>query len=122
MSTVLYIEDNPDNVELVDRVCESLGHKMLVAINGTLGLAMAEASLPDLILLDINLPDLDGYEIARRLRAHPLTQVTPIVAVTANALKGDSDRAMEAGCNDYIAKPVIIGDLRKKMALYLSGN
>lgn len=119
MSTVLYIEDNPDNVELVDRICEALGHKMLVAINGSMGLAIAEANQPDLILLDINLPDLDGYEIARRLRAHPLTQVTPIVAVTANALKGDSDKAIEAGCNDYVAKPVIIGDLRRKMAAFL---
>jgi CheY-like chemotaxis protein len=122
MTTVLYIEDNPDNVELVDRICEAMGHKMLVAINGNMGLALAEASLPDLILLDINLPDLDGYEIARRLRAHPLTQATPIVAVTANALKGDNDRAIEAGCNDYVAKPVIIGDLRRKMMTYLGGQ
>ncbi len=119
MPTVLYVEDNADNVELVGRVCESMGHKMLAASNGLSGLEMAEGHHPDLILLDINLPDIDGYEVARRLRANPETTATPIMAVTANALTGDNEKALNAGCNYYIVKPVIIGELRRKIMAFL---
>src|SRR5512139_3699199 len=113
MAKVLYIEDNPDNMQLVQRVITALGHQFLWAANGWGGLSMAEDERPDLILLDINLPDIDGYEVARRLRANKnyLLHV-PIIAITANALKGDADRALSAGCDVYMSKPVNIRELR----------
>lgn len=119
MTTVLYVEDNADNVILVSRICEALGHTLLVATNGLDGVAKAEAHRPNLILLDINLPDLDGYDVAQQIRASKNIRATPIIAVTANALKGDMDKALAAGCNDYISKPVNIAELRRKMAAFL---
>lgn len=110
---ILCIEDNPDNLLLVRRVMESLGFKFLGAQTGELGLTMAKEVLPDLILLDINLPDIDGYEVARRMRASDETWLTrvPIIAVTANALKGDADKALSAGCDVYMSKPINIHEL-----------
>ena len=92
---ILYIEDNPDNMMLVKRALESRGYKLLEAFTGNAGVTCAEGNEVDLILLDINLPDIDGYEVARRLRSsskHILAHV-PIIAVTANALKGDAEKA-----------------------------
>ncbi len=112
-ATVLYIEDNPDNMTLVKRAIEAIGYRFVGAPNGTDGLKTAEAESPDLILLDINLPDIDGYEIARRLRGsgnHHLLYV-PIIAITANALKGDAEKALEAGCDVYMSKPINIREL-----------
>jgi two-component system cell cycle response regulator DivK len=125
--TILYIEDNPDNMALVERATESLGCLFLWAPNGVAGLEMVETFHPDLILLDINLPDIDGYEIARRLRAqgrggngHGFLCDVPIIAVTANALKGDAEKALAAGCNAYIPKPINTRDLRKQLAAVLA--
>jgi two-component system cell cycle response regulator DivK len=111
--TVLYIEDNPDNMLLVRRVLEARGYQVVVAANGLDGLQQAEAVRPDLILLDINLPDIDGYEVARRLRAKDTGRLreVPIVALTANALRSDADKALAAGCNGYLAKPIDIREL-----------
>jgi len=111
--TVLYIEDNPDNMTLVQRALESRGYKLLKAVNGLTGVAMAEQQDVDLILLDINLPDIDGYEVARRLRASSklALKTVPIIAVTANALKGDADKALNAGCDVYMSKPINIREL-----------
>ncbi len=118
--TILYIEDNPDNVLLVQRALESRGYKFIWAPNGTVGMTKAEADHPDLILLDINLPDIDGYEIARKLRAHSDLRKTPIIAVTANALKGDADKALAAGCDVYIAKPINLRELWAQLAALLT--
>lgn len=109
-NTILCIEDNPDNMLLFQRVLEAAGYKLLHAKNGLAGLALAEAGGIDLILLDINLPDIDGYEVARRLRksAQSELRTVPIIVVTANALKGDAQKAVEAGCNLYISKPIDI--------------
>ena len=111
--TVLYIEDNPDNMTLVQRALESRGYKLLKAANGLTGVAMAEQEDVDLILLDINLPDIDGYEVALRLRASSklALKTVPIIAVTANALKGDADKALNAGCDVYMSKPINIREL-----------
>jgi two-component system cell cycle response regulator DivK len=104
---ILYIEDNPDNRLLIKRVLEAEGYAVIEAENGTEGLRLAANSRPDLVLMDINLPDIDGYECTTLLReTHP--NHLPIVALTANALKGDRQRALDAGCDDYIAKPVDI--------------
>lgn len=118
MSTViLYIEDNPDNMTLVRRVIESLGYQFLGASNGLEGLKRAEELKPDLILLDINLPDIDGYEVARRMRSSSSEYLlrVPILAITANAFSGDAQKALAAGCNAYLAKPINIRDLWERV-------
>ncbi|PKN93529.1 MAG: response regulator [Chloroflexi bacterium HGW-Chloroflexi-6] len=118
---ILYVEDNPDNMTLVRRALESRGYFLLCAENGLDGIAVAEREDVNLILLDINLPDIDGYEVARRLRAsskHELAHV-PIIAVTANALKGDAEHALEAGCDVYMSKPINIRELWARVEAFV---
>jgi len=112
-AVILYIEDNPDNMTLVKRAIEAIGHKFVGISTGLEGLEKAAEILPDLILLDINLPDIDGYEIARRLRRSGVAHLlyVPIIAITANALKGDAEKALEAGCDVYMSKPINIREL-----------
>jgi two-component system cell cycle response regulator DivK len=112
-NNVLYIEDNPDNMMLVKRVLESRGYALLEAGNGLKGVEIAEKQDVDLILLDINLPDIDGYEVAHRLRHSPKRFLAhiPIIAITANALKGDAEKALDAGCDVYMSKPINIREL-----------
>jgi two-component system, cell cycle response regulator DivK len=115
--TILYIEDNPDNMLLVRRVLEAQGYSLLEAKTGIEGISVAEANDVDLILLDINLPDIDGYEVARRLRKsekHQLAYI-PIIAITANALQGDAAKALNAGCDVYMSKPINIHELRARV-------
>jgi two-component system, cell cycle response regulator DivK len=114
---VLYVEDNPDNMVLVKRVMEAAGYTLFQAVNGLEGVAVAEKEPIDLILLDINLPDIDGYEVARRLRHSTKTTLAhiPIIAITANALKGDAENALAAGCDVYMSKPVNIHELRARV-------
>jgi two-component system, cell cycle response regulator DivK len=118
---ILYIEDNPDNMLLVQRALESRGYKLLKAANGVDGITQAEQNNVDLILLDINLPDIDGYEVAQRLRKSRKTDLAyiPIIAVTANALKGDAERALDAGCDVYMSKPVNIRELWARIEAYV---
>jgi two-component system cell cycle response regulator DivK len=118
---VLYIEDNPDNMTLVQRALETRGYRLLKARNGLEGVDLAESSDVDLILLDINLPDIDGYEVAQRLRASDkLAQKTvPIIAVTANALKGDAEKALNAGCDVYMSKPINIRELWARVEAFV---
>lgn len=121
-SNILYIEDNLDNMLLVKRALESRGYRMLQALNGLEGIAAAEREDVDLILLDINLPDIDGYEVARRIRANakkPALAYIPIVAVTANALKGDADKAYGAGVDIYMSKPINIRELWARVEAYV---
>jgi two-component system cell cycle response regulator DivK len=120
-NTILYIEDNPDNMLLVQRALESRGYKLLKAVNGVDGISSAEENMIDLILLDINLPDIDGYEVAQRLRksSKPDLAYIPIIAVTANALKGDAERALEAGCDVYMSKPINIRELWARIEAYV---
>ena len=120
-NNILYIEDNPDNMRLVQRALESRGYRLFQAKNGLDGVQVAENEEIDLILLDINLPDIDGYEVARRLRSshkHDLAS-TPIIAVTANALKGDAERALEAGCDVYMSKPINIRELWARVEAFV---
>ena len=119
--TILCIEDNSDNMTLLRRALESRGYTMLPAKNGLEGVAVAEKENIDLILLDINLPDIDGYEVAKRVRASSKAGLAtvPIIAVTANALKGDAERALEAGCNLYMSKPINIRELWARVEVYL---
>ncbi len=110
---ILYVEDNPDNMRLVQRALGAKGYTVHEALNGLDGLSKAEELSPDVILLDINLPDIDGYEVARRLRQSKNTSLhyVPIIAITANALKGDAEKALAAGCDVYMAKPINVREL-----------
>jgi len=118
---VLYIEDNPDNMMLVKRVLQARGYNLLEAEDGVSGVALAEKEDVDLVLLDINLPDIDGYEVARRLRNSPKTTLAyvPIIAITANALKGDAEKALEAGCDVYMSKPINIRELWARVEAFI---
>ena len=120
-NNILYIEDNPDNMMLVQRALESRGYHLLKAMKGVEGVATAEREDVDLILLDINLPDIDGYEVARRLRASNKRALTtvPIIAVTANALKGDGEKALDAGCDVYMSKPINIRELWARVEAFV---
>lgn len=119
--TILYIEDNPDNTMLVRRALEARGYKLLNAPTGIKGVEVAEAEPVELILLDINLPDIDGYEVARRLRSNSKVELktVPIIAVTANALKGDAEKALDAGCDVYMSKPINIRELWARVEAFV---
>ncbi|MEP7133740.1 MAG: response regulator [Chloroflexota bacterium] len=118
---ILYIEDNPDNTTLVRRALEARGYTLLHSPTGLKGVDMAEAEEISLILLDINLPDIDGYEVARRLRASSKRElkIIPIIAVTANALKGDAEKALNAGCDVYMSKPINIRELWARVEAFV---
>lgn len=120
-NTVLYIEDNPDNMMLVKRALEARGYKLLQAMTGLDGVKVAENEEVDLVLLDINLPDIDGYEVARRLRSSGKKALSyvPIIAITANALKGDAEKALSAGCDVYMSKPINIRELWARVEAFL---
>lgn len=120
-NNILYVEDNHDNMMLVKRALEARGYRLLEAANGLQGVEMAEKENVDLILLDINLPDIDGYEVARRLRSSSKTALAhvPIIAITANALKGDAEKALEAGCDVYMSKPINIRELWARVEAFV---
>jgi len=121
---ILYVEDNVDNMTLVRRALESRGYEFLWAQDGHSGVEIAERQQPDLILLDINLPDIDGYEVARRLRNSGKSSLVyvPIIAVTANALRGDAEKALASGCDVYMAKPINIRELWARVEGFLSSE
>jgi len=103
---ILVIEDNEQNLYLVRFILEQRGYEVFAALDGESGIEMAVSLKPDLILLDIQLPVMDGYTVARKLRQKPNLADTPIVAVTSYAMAGDREKVMEAGCNGYIEKPI----------------
>ena len=119
--TILYIEDNPDNRALVQRALVAKGYRFIWAENGLAGLELAKTQHPNVILLDINLPDIDGYEVARRLRSESAKNRldVPIIAVTANALRGDAEKALAAGCDVYMSKPINIRELWARIEAFL---
>jgi two-component system cell cycle response regulator DivK len=105
MKRVLVVEDTEDNRQIIRDLLTSAGYEMIEAINGEQGVAMAAEHRPDLILMDIQLPVLDGYEATRRIKANPALRHIPVIAVTSYALSGDEERTREAGCDAYVAKP-----------------
>ncbi len=104
--TVLIIEDNEDNMELISFIMEKAGYRFLKATRGVEGVAMAIEHLPDFILLDIQLPDIDGMEVARRIRVSGANGTIPIIAMTSYAMLGDREALLASGCNGYIEKPI----------------
>jgi two-component system cell cycle response regulator DivK len=119
---ILYVEDNPDNMHLIQRVLTARGYEVYGASNGLDGVSMAEELKLDMILLDINLPDIDGYEVARRIRNSNVTGLNnvTIIAITANVLKGDAEKVLAAGCDAYMPKPINIQELWARVETYLS--
>jgi CheY-like chemotaxis protein len=119
---ILYIEDNFDNRILIKRVLEAEGYTVIEADDGVTGIDVAKITNPDLILMDINLPDLDGYECTTRLRKIDGFAHVPIVALTANALEGDKQKAITAGCDGYIPKPIDVDELPNQIASHLNNK
>ncbi len=116
---ILYIEDNFENRLFVRRVLEADGMALLEAEDGALGLQMVAAEQPDLILLDIGLPDIDGLDLAAQIRRAKLAEGVSIIALTANAMKGDEERCLAAGCDAYLTKPISVMELRAHVKKYL---
>ena len=112
---ILYVEDNDDNVYVVKNRLTRWGHTVLVAVDGRQGIETAQAERPDLILMDLSLPELDGWEATRRLKAAAETKAIPIVALSAHAMAGDRERALDAGCDDFDTKPIDFVRLRGKI-------
>jgi two-component system cell cycle response regulator DivK len=117
--TILYIEDNSDNRLLVRRVLEAEGYRVIEAEDGIQGLSHIRSEVPDLVIIDINLPEMDGYEVTMRLKQLPGMQTVPVVAMTANVMKGDRERTLAAGCDGYIPKPINIDTLPAEIARFL---
>ena len=116
---VLCIEDNPANMILVGRVVEAEGHELIKAEDGNKALDILATTVPDIILLDINLPGIDGLELARRFKADKRLAPVPLIATTAQVLVGDRERCLEAGCDDYLPKPLDIRKLREVIRQYV---
>ena len=116
---ILYVEDNDDNVYMLKNRLTRAGFTIVIATNGVQGVAMAASEQPDLIIMDLTLPDMDGWEASRRIKADPATKHIPVVALTANAMAGDREKALAAGCDDFDTKPVelerLLGKIRALM-------
>jgi two-component system cell cycle response regulator DivK len=120
--TVLCVEDNKINMVLVSRIVEADGYNLVRAENGPRALEVLEESRPDIILLDINIPGIHGLELARKLKGDERWADIPIIATTANVLVGDKERCLEAGCDEYLPKPLDIRKLREIMRAYVDDD
>jgi two-component system cell cycle response regulator DivK len=118
--TILYVEDNPDNRLLIRRVLMSEGYSVIEAANAKDAFARINEAAPNLILMDINMPDIDGYTLTTQLRALPTLNNVPIIALTANVMKGDRERSLEAGCDGYLQKPVDIDTLTSQVEKFIT--
>jgi CheY-like chemotaxis protein len=121
MTKILYVEDNEDNIYMLTRRLGRKGYDVVVATDGAKGLEMAREEAPALVLMDLNLPVLDGWEATRRLKAAEETRGIPVVALSAFAMAGDREKAIEAGCDDYVSKPIDFKILYEKIESVL-GN
>jgi len=121
MARILLVEDNEMNRDMLSRRLRKRGHEVLIAVDGREGLEMAAAERPDVVLLDMSLPVVDGWEAARRLKTDPATKAIPVIALTAHAMAGDRERCLEAGADDYDTKPVDFKRLLGKIDALLAG-
>jgi len=115
MPKILLVEDNEMNRDMLSRRLQRKGFEVIIAVDGAQGVAMAQADAPDLILMDMSLPALDGWEATRQLKAAPPTRSIPIIALTAHAMSGDQEKALKAGCDHYDTKPVELPRLLEKI-------
>jgi two-component system, cell cycle response regulator DivK len=120
MPKILLVEDNEMNRDMLSRRLERRGYRVAIALDGEQGVAMAGSEAPDLVLMDMSLPVLDGWEAARRLKAVPETRAIPIIALTSHAMVGDREKAIAAGCDDYDTKPVEFQRLLEKIETILA--
>ena len=121
--TILVVDDNPTNLKLVRVLLSAKGYRVVTAVDAEVTLALLQEGLrPDLILMDLQLPGMDGLELTRRLKADPARRAIPVVAITAYAMKGDAERAAEAGCDDYVTKPIDVEALPARVAGWLGGS
>ena len=119
MAKILLVEDSEMNRDMLARRLARRGYEVVIAVDGAQGVTLAQTEAPDLILMDMNLPVLDGSEATRQLRAAPATQSIPIIALTAHAMSGDRENALEAGCDDYDTKPIELERLLGKIEVLL---
>jgi two-component system cell cycle response regulator DivK len=117
--TILYVEDSPDNRTLVRRVLQSEGFQVIEAEDASHAMLVLNDHHPDLILMDINLPEVDGYSLTTHLKLRPELKSTPIIALTANVMRGDRERSLEAGCDGYIQKPIDVDTLAEQIESYI---
>jgi CheY-like chemotaxis protein len=122
MPKILLVEDNEMNRDMLSRRLMRRGYEVLLALDGASGVEMAQSHSPDLVLMDMSLPVLDGWEATRRLKADPTTRPIPVIALTAHAMSSDHDKALEAGCDDYDTKPVELPRLLGKIEALLGGE
>jgi two-component system, cell cycle response regulator DivK len=118
-ATILYVEDNPENRLLVRRVLMAEGYEVIEASNATEAMTTIKTQRPDLILMDINMPEVDGYTLTMRIKTMPEFQTVPIIALTANVMRGDREKSLEAGCDGYIQKPIDIDTIVSNIERYL---
>lgn len=120
MVKILYVEDNEDNLYMMSNRLRRRGYEVILARDGAEGIAMAGSEAPALILMDLSLPVIDGWEATRRLKAEALTRHIPVIALSAHAMAGDREKAIAAGCDDYNSKPVELPRLLEKIAALLA--
>jgi len=120
MSTILIVEDNEMNRDMLSRRLEKKGFDILLAIDGEMGIELTRSKMPDLILMDMSLPVVDGWEATRQIKADPTLRHIPIIALTAHAMASDREKALEAGCNEYDTKPIELPRLLEKMERLLA--
>ena len=118
-ATILYVEDNIDNRTLVRRILMAEGYNLLEAVNATEALEILNDTQPDLILMDINMPDMDGYTLTAKIKGIPGLESIPIIALTANVMRGDREKSLEAGCDGYIQKPIDIDLISEQIERFL---
>src|SRR6187549_3447789 len=122
MPKILLVEDNEMNRDMLSRRLEKRGYTVAIAVDGSVGVAMAKSEMPGLILMDMSLPVLDGWDATRQIKAMPATAAIPIIALTAHAMAGDRDQALAAGCDDYDTKPIDLPRLLGKIEALLAGQ
>lgn len=119
LGTILYVEDDPNNRTLIRRILGAEGYTVYEAANASAAMETLKSLKPDLILMDINMPDVDGYTLTAKIRALPEMSAVPIVALTANVMKGDRERSLQAGCDGYIQKPIDIDTIAAQVQRFM---
>ena len=119
---ILYVEDNEDNIYVLENRLKRQGYEMVIARDGATGVRLAASENPDVILMDLSLPVLDGWEATRQIKAAPQTRHIPVIALTANAMTGDREKALAAGCDDFDIKPVVLPRLLEKIRAVTPGG
>jgi CheY-like chemotaxis protein len=122
MAKILIVEDNEMNRDMLSRRLIRRGYQIVIAVDGAEGIAMAETESPDLVLMDMSLPVIDGWEATRRLKAEPSTRAIPVIGLTAHAMSGDREKVIAAGCDDYDTKPVELPRLLQKIEALLRSD